>query len=61
MNDIALYTSSFAVIHQINGTLNHTKLVNGRHDSTWATPASCKRYLKNHAIPNDTKSLKHYE
>ncbi len=61
MNNIVLQSSSFAVLHQINGTLNHTPLVNGRHDSTWATPAACKSYLRKHAIPNDTQSLKHYE
>ena len=49
MNNIVLQSSSFAVIHQINGVLNHTKLVDGRHDSTWATPATCKRYLKYHS------------
>ncbi|MCR4995026.1 MAG: hypothetical protein K6A32_06595 [Bacteroidales bacterium] len=49
MNNIVLQSSSFAVIHQINGVLNHTKLVNERYDSTWATPASCKRYLKYHS------------
>ena len=43
---ITLDASSAAVIHSINGVLNHTELVDGRHDSTWATPASAKKYLK---------------
>ena len=61
MNDIVVQSSSFAVVHQINGVLCHTPMVNGRYDSEWATPAACKNYLKKHAIPNDSKSLKHYE
>ena len=50
MNGITIDGSSFAVIHQIPGVLNHTALVNGRHDSTWATPSEAKRYLKRFAI-----------
>lgn len=61
MNNIVLQSSSFAVVHQINGVLCHTPLVDGRYDSAWATPSACKSYLRKHAIPNDTKSLKHYE
>ncbi len=47
---ITLDASSACVIHRINGVLNHTALVDGRHDSTWATPESAKRYLKRYAI-----------
>ena len=47
---ITLDASSACVIHRIDGVLNHTALVNGRHDSTWATPESAKRYLKRYAI-----------
>ena len=47
---ITLDASSACVIHRINGVLNHTALVNGRHDSTWATPESAKRCLKRYAI-----------
>ena len=47
---ITLDASSSAVIHQIGGILNHTELVNGRHDSTWASTASAKKYLKRYAI-----------
>lgn len=50
MNGITIDGSSFAVIHQIGGVLNHTSLVNGRYDSTWATAASAKEYLKRYAI-----------
>ena len=46
MTGISLDASSAAVIHQIDGVLNHTELVNGRYDSTWATPTAAKRYLK---------------
>lgn len=63
MNNIVLQSSSFAVIHQINGVLNHTALVNGRYDSDWATPSAAKKYLKR--FPNlsatDIKNMKHYE
>ena len=47
---ITMDASSSTVIHQIDGTLNHTELVNGRHDSTWATTASAKKYLQRYAI-----------
>lgn len=50
MNGITIDGSSFAVLHQIPGTLNHTALVNGRHDSTWATEGDCKQYLKRYGI-----------
>ncbi len=50
MNGITIDGSSFAVLHQINGVLNHTTLVNGRYDSTWATSANAKKYLSKFAI-----------
>ncbi len=50
MTGVRLNASSAAVIHQIDGILNHTELVDGRHDSTWATPASAKKYLQRYAI-----------
>ncbi len=46
MTGISIDASSAAVIHVIDGVLNHTALVNGRHDSTWQSKESCKRYLK---------------
>ena len=61
MNNIVLQSSSFAVIHQIGGVLNHVPLVNGRYDSTWANASSCKRYLKKFEVPSDIIKLKHYE
>ncbi len=61
MNNIVLQSSSFAVIHQIGGVLNHVPLVNGRYDSTWADASSCKRYLKKFEVPSDIIKLKHYE
>ena len=50
MKNIVLDASSAAVIHQIDGVLNHTALVNGRHDSAWSTTANAKKYLKRYAI-----------
>ncbi len=50
MNGITIDGSSFAVLHQIDGVLNHVSLVNGRHDSTWATPTEARKYLKHFAI-----------
>lgn len=61
MNNIVLMSSSFAVIHQINGVMNHTALVNGRYDSEWATTGSCKKYLKKHALPTNDFILKKKE
>lgn len=61
MNNIVLQSSSFAVIHQIDGVLNHTPLVNGRYDSTWADDASCKRYLRKFNVTSDISKMKHYE
>ncbi|MBO4801041.1 MAG: hypothetical protein J5545_04160 [Bacteroidaceae bacterium] len=67
MNNIIIQGSSFCVIHQIPGVLNHIELAK-RADGTYifpwdpdAAPGACKAYLKKHAIPNDIKSLKHYE
>lgn len=50
MNGITINGSSFAVIHQIPGVLNHTELTGNRYDSTWATPSAAKKYLKRFAI-----------
>ena len=50
MNGITIDGSSFAVIHQIPGVLNHTAPVNGRYDSTWSSVSECKKYLKRFAI-----------
>ena len=51
MTGITLDASSAAVIHSIDGVLNHTELTaDGRHDGAWATIGSCKRYLERFAI-----------
>jgi len=50
MAGITIDGSSFAVLHQIPGVLNHTTLVEGRYDSTWASESECKKYLKRYAI-----------
>ena len=50
MNGITIDGSSFAVIHQVNGVLNHTTLSNGRYEVNWNTPAAAKKYLKRFAI-----------
>lgn len=46
MNGITIQGSSFAVIHEIDGVMRHTELVNGRYDSDWATPAAAKAFIK---------------
>ncbi len=50
MNGITIDATSFSVIHQIPGVMNHTELVGGRYDSTWSTAAKCKNYLSKFAI-----------
>lgn len=50
MTGITLDASSTAVIHLIPGTLNHAELVGGRHDSKWATPSECRRYLRRYGL-----------
>ena len=47
---VKLEASSAAVIHQIDGVLNHVALIGDRHDSTWSTTANAKKYLKRYAI-----------
>ena len=50
MNGITIDGSSFAVIHQIPGVLNHKALEGGRHDSQWKSVKAAERYLKRFAI-----------
>ena len=51
MTGITINASSAAVIHSIDGCLNHVALdSDGRHDGTWKTPQSSRRYLKRYAI-----------
>ena len=49
MNNIVLQSSSFAVIHQIDGVLNHTKLNGGRYPD-FSSTSECKAYLRQHPI-----------
>ncbi len=57
MNGITIQGSSFAVLHQINGVLNHTPLIDSDGDGVandyginWNSPTACKRYLQKFAI-----------
>ena len=57
MNNLLLQGSSFAVIHQIDGVLNHVPLLDKDGDGVgetyginWNSPAACKRYLQQYAI-----------
>ena len=65
MNNFVIEGSSFAVIHQIPGVLNHTAL-NKNKEGEFVYPdfnsvSECKAYLKKFATPNDIKKMKHYE
>ena len=46
MSKVTLDASSSCVIHSINGVLNHTELVDGKHNVTWETPENAIKYLK---------------
>jgi uncharacterized surface protein with fasciclin (FAS1) repeats len=50
MKGITINSSSAAVIHSIDGYLNHTKVIDGRHDKTWESTIKAKEYLKRYAI-----------
>ena len=50
MKDININSSSAAVIHSIDGYLNHTEVIDGRHDKTWESTIKAKRYLQRYAI-----------
>ena len=50
MNNIKIESSSFAVVHQIDGIIHHTELVGGRHDSNWSTTNAAKKYLRTYQI-----------
>ena len=56
MNGITIQGSSFAVVHLLNGTLNHTELVDGKHVINWDDVNACKRYLRRYSIFNDEKT-----
>ena len=42
--------SSFAVVHGIDGVLDHKSYTNGRYDSDWASLAAARRYLNTYRI-----------
>ena len=47
----AISTSSFAVVHRINGVLNFKALpANGRYDSEWSSVASAKKFVAKYRI-----------
>ena len=46
MSKVTLEASSSCVIHSIDGVLNHTELVDGKHNIVWETPEQAKKYLK---------------
>ena len=51
MNGIQIQGSSFAVIHQIDGVLNHVPLnADGTYGINWNSTSACKNYLKKFAI-----------
>lgn len=50
MNAVQIETSSFAVMHQIPGVLNHVELKDGTYESLWQTESNCRKYLKRYAI-----------
>lgn len=43
-------TSSYAVVHQINGVLNFKELTGGRYDTDWATTGAAKKFLAKYRI-----------
>ncbi len=55
MNNIVIQGSSFCVVHQIPGVLNHTALdANGHYAIDWDNASECKAYLNRFPIV-DTK------
>ena len=54
MNNITIDGSSFAVIHQIPGVLNHTSLPKGSDGEViypdFNSESACKAYLKAHPV-----------
>lgn len=50
MKGITMNSSSAAVIHLIPGYLNHTEVIDGRHDKTWESTIKAKKYLQRYAI-----------
>ena len=49
-NATTIETSSYAVVHQIDGVLNCKQLTNDRYDSDWATTGSARRFIAKYRI-----------
>lgn len=49
-NATTIETSSYAVVHQIDGVLNFKALTNDRYDSDWATTAAAKKFIAKYRI-----------
>lgn len=49
-NATTIETSSYAVVHQIDGVLNFKQLTNDRYDSDWATTGSARRFIAKYRI-----------
>jgi uncharacterized surface protein with fasciclin (FAS1) repeats len=43
-------STSFAVVHLIDGILNHVDLENGKHSVTYETPSAARQYIQKFAI-----------
>ncbi len=50
MKGKVIQSSSAAVIHTIDGYLNHTEVIDGDHTKTWESTIKAKRYLQRYAI-----------
>ena len=50
MKDKVIQSSSAAVIHSIDGYLNHKELIDGDHSKTWESTIEARRYLQRYAI-----------
>lgn len=49
-NATTIETSSYAVVHQIDGVLNFKQLENDRYDSDWATTGAAKKFIAKYRI-----------
>lgn len=49
-NATTIETSSYAVVHLIDGVLNFKQLNNGRYDTDWATTASARKFIAKYRI-----------
>jgi len=54
LNNIIIQGSSFAVIHQIPGVLNHTALVDGKYKVHWEDANQAAAYIRAHAIQDES-------